>query len=92
MLHFDFMDTVAGQQVYEMGGIDFARDDIIEVLDERFGIVPNDTIKQIRTISLRVHLKQLHRQAIRCSDIEVFKEMLSKVLPTSKKPKLDKQV
>jgi len=92
MLHFDFMDTVAGQQVYEMGGIDFARDDIIEVLDERFGIVPNDTIKQIRSISLRFHLRQLLRQAFRCSDIEGFKEMLSKVLPTPKKPKLDKQV
>ncbi len=84
MLNFDLMDSVAGRQVYEMGGIEIARENILEALDERFGVVPNDMIKQIRTLSMREHLKQLHRQAIRCPDIETFKEMLSKAVPSSK--------
>ncbi len=89
MLNFDLMDTVAGQQVYDMGVqkglIETIQEDVLEVLNERFGIVSSDMIQQIRTISLQEHLKQLLRQAIRCSDLESFKEMLSKALSSSKK-------
>ncbi len=92
MLNFDLMDSVAGQQVYEMGHqkgiqkglLETLQEDVLEVLDERFGIVPGDIIQQVHTISLREHLKQLLRQAIRCSDLESFKEMLSKALSSSK--------
>jgi len=54
------------------------------VLKEKFGIVPSDMIQQIRAISLREHLTELLRQAIRCPDIESFKEMLSKALSSLK--------
>jgi predicted transposase YdaD len=92
MLNFDLMDSVAGQQVYDMGHqkgiqkgvIEDAREMVLEVLDERFGIIPGDMIQQVRVISLREHLKELHRQAIRCSDLESFKEMLSKALSFTK--------
>ena len=92
MLNFDLMDSVAGQQVYDMGHqkglekgwLETLQEDVLEVLDERFGIVPSDMIEQVRAISLREHLKQLLRQAIRCPDIESFKEMLSKALPSPK--------
>ena len=92
MLNFDLMDTVAGQQLHEMGLqkglqkglIESVREDILEVLEERFGIVPNDMIKQIRTVSLRENLKQLLKQAIRCPNIEGFEEMLLKAMPSSK--------
>ncbi|EDN65008.1 hypothetical protein BGP_6255 [Beggiatoa sp. PS] len=57
---------------------------IIEVLEERFGIVPNDMIKQIYTIAIWVNLKQLHKQAIRCPDIQGFKEMLLKAMSSPK--------
>ncbi len=84
MLNFDLMDTVAGQQIYEMGGIEFARNDILAILKERFGIVPIEMTQQILTISIQDYLRQLLIQAIRCPDITSFKEMLSKVLPPPK--------
>jgi hypothetical protein len=88
MLNFDLMDTVAGQQLHEMGHqkglIEDAREMLLEVLEERFGIVPNDMTKQIQTVSLRDNLKQLHRQAIRCPNIEGFEKMLSKAMPPPK--------
>ncbi|HID98901.1 MAG TPA: hypothetical protein EYP59_01255 [Thiotrichaceae bacterium] len=84
MLNFDLMDTVAGRQVHDMGLIEGVREMLIEALNERFGIVPSDLISQIRSISLREHLKQLLRQAIRCPDLDSFKEMLSKALSSSK--------
>ena len=91
MLNFDLMDTVAGQQVYDMGlqkgiqrVIETAQEDVLEVLEERFGIVPIDIMEQIRALSLREHLKQLHKQALRCPDIDRFQEMLSKAVSPPK--------
>jgi len=84
MLNFDLMDTVAGRQVHEMGLIEDAREMLIEALDVRFGIVPTEIIEQIRAISKRDWLKSLLRQAILCSTIDSFKEILSKALPSQK--------
>jgi len=89
MLNFDLMDTVAGQQLHDMGHqkglIEEAREMLLDVLDVRFGIIPTDIIEQIRHISKREWLKSLHRQAILCSNLESFKEMLSNALSPSKK-------
>jgi len=88
MLNFDLMDTVAGRQLHEMGHqkglMESAREMLLVILEERFGIVPHDLMKQIHTVPLRKHLKQLHRQAIRCPNIERFEEMLSKAMPPPK--------
>jgi len=88
MLNFDLMDSVAGQQVYDMGHqkglIEEAREMVLEALKEKFGIVPSNIIEQIRAISLREHLTELLRQAIRCPDLESFKEVLSKALSFTK--------
>jgi len=88
MLNFDLMDTVAGQQLHDMGHqkgvIETVREAILEILVERFGIVPNELIKQINTISVQETLKQLLRQAIRCYNLEGFKEMLLKAMPSPK--------
>jgi len=88
MLNFDLMETVAGQQLHDMGHqkglLEDAQEMVLEALNERFGIVPNEMIQQIRSISLREHLKPLMRQAIRCPDIDSFKEMLSKALSPPK--------
>jgi hypothetical protein len=84
MLNFDLMDTVAGQQLHDMGLIENAREMVLDALDVRFGIIPTDIIKQIRHISKREWLKSLHRQAILCSNMESFKEMLSNALSPSK--------
>ncbi len=91
MLNFDLMDTVAGQQVYDMGlqkgiqrVIETAQEDVLEVLAERFGIIPIDIMEQIRALSLREHLKQLLKQAIRSPDIDRFQEILSKAVSPPK--------
>ena len=85
MLNFDLMDSVAGQQLHDMGLIEGAREMVVDALDVRFGIIPTDIIEQIRNISKREWLKSLHRQAILCSNLESFKEILSNALSPSKK-------
>jgi hypothetical protein len=79
------MDSVAGQQIHDMGLIEGAREMVVDALDVRFGIIPTDIIEQIRNILKREWLKSLHRQAILCSNLESFKEILSNALSPSKK-------
>ncbi|MCK5521880.1 MAG: hypothetical protein KAI83_01985, partial [Thiomargarita sp.] len=87
MLKFDLMDTVAGKQLYEMGlqkghgdGLQNARENaketLLEVLNIRFGIVPNDIIEKIRATSRLDMLKHLIIQATLSSDLENFKGRL----------------
>jgi len=82
MLHFDLMDTVAGRQLsersYQKGILEEAREMVIENLEERFGIVPREIVDKIRAIIHRDVLKSLHKQAIRCPEMDSFKKMLSK--------------
>jgi hypothetical protein len=84
MLNFDLMDTVAGKQLYDMGHqkgiIEDAQEMVIEALVERFDFLPNEIVNQISTIEQPVMLKKLLRQAIRCQDIENFKETLAKAI------------
>jgi len=88
MLNFDLMETVAGQQLHDMGHekglLESVREDVLEILEERFGIVPNDMNQQIRAISQREYLKQLLKQAIRCPDLDRFNEMLLKAVSPPK--------
>ncbi|MCP4348238.1 MAG: hypothetical protein GY795_22345 [Desulfobacterales bacterium] len=87
MLNFDLMDTVAGQQIYEEGiekGIlKEARDMVIEVLTERFIIVPAEIRKSVYSAEDHDILKALLRYAVRSPDIEDFKKILSKALSAS---------
>lgn len=84
MLNFDMMDTVAGQQIYEKGHwdglLEEARDMVTEALKERFEIVPSEMSALIFAIKQPPVLRNLFRQAMRCQDLESFKEILSKVI------------
>jgi hypothetical protein len=60
------------------GKLNNTRELVIEVLEERFGIMPGKMIDEIRAIPRYELLDNLFRQAIRCSDVSSFKKMLSK--------------
>ncbi len=83
MLNFDLMDTVAGQQIYEEGVLNEARDVIIDVLTERFIIVSAEIKDAVYSAGDHDILKALRRYAIRSSDIEEFKKVLSKISSAS---------
>ncbi len=78
MLNIDISDTVAGKQIFEEGMLETARDMVLDVLDERFKIVPSDIIERVKSIDRGEILKSLHRQAVRSKKIEDFKQVLAK--------------
>ncbi len=82
MMNFDLLDTRAGQDILkegkQLGAVDMVRSNVIEALEERFQIVPTNIIDRINAIGRREILKGLHRQAIRCGDLEGFNEVLAR--------------
>jgi len=83
MLNFDLMNTLAGRQVYDMGLqkglqklINTEQEMIIEALKERFGAVSTEVSDRIHALEQQEELKELFRQALRCPDLNSFKETL----------------
>jgi predicted transposase YdaD len=82
MLRFDLRKSLAGRQVYQMGeqqgAVKNARQMVLQVLTERFGMVPKELRDQLRTIKEQEILTVLLSQAVRCSNLETFQEVLLK--------------
>ncbi len=67
------------QQGIQQGMIEEAREMVIEVLEEKFGVVPISVVEKVKSLNEREVLKNLHRVAIRVSNLEEFKEALKKI-------------
>jgi hypothetical protein len=51
--------------------------DVLEVLEARFGLVPLDVAQRVKAVTNADHLSQLIKQAARCPDLETFRQALS---------------
>ena len=60
------------------------REVLLDLLFERFGVMPAALQKKIGSVDSLYALKFLSRQAIRCTDMEAFEGVLGKVLETPK--------
>ncbi|MGC8720166.1 MAG: hypothetical protein ACP5TY_09195, partial [Thermodesulforhabdaceae bacterium] len=65
------------QKGVKKGLLEGSREMVLEVLTEKFGSVPQDVERRIRSINSRRRLKDLLRQAVRASTIEEFARLLS---------------
>ncbi len=54
------------------GKIQNAREMVLEAVVSRFGTAPDDIVNEINAVNNRALLKLLHRQAIVCTDLNVF--------------------
>ncbi|MBF0452801.1 MAG: hypothetical protein HQK75_19010 [Candidatus Magnetomorum sp.] len=60
------------------GALTTAKMMLIEVLEETIGVVPEYIEKKIQQITSQITLKGLHRQAIRCNNINDFDQILER--------------
>jgi predicted transposase YdaD len=81
MFRLDLMETVAGQEIYELGVqegvVRNARETVVKILSERFGAVPAKMLKQLQVIDSGERLEALQMQALRCRNLTQFKEVLA---------------
>ncbi|MCP4340337.1 MAG: hypothetical protein GY799_15945 [Desulfobulbaceae bacterium] len=74
---------IAMEKGMEEGRLKEAKNMVIEVLTERFMAVPTDIRNKVYSFEQHDMLKELLRYAIRSSDIDEFKTVLSKILSVS---------
>ncbi|MBF0477769.1 MAG: DUF2887 domain-containing protein [Deltaproteobacteria bacterium] len=76
MLNLDITDTVAGQQLISLGrrqgGLQTAREDIIDILEVRFGRVPQEVIEATEGLTDLSRLDALHKRAALVGSIDEF--------------------
>ena len=66
------------QQGMQQGMLEEARDMLMQLLEERFGLLSTSIVSQIKAIEEREVLKSLFKQALRVQSLDGFKELLSK--------------
>ncbi len=49
---------------------------ILDILKDRFGVVPRDVTRRVRAIIPEKRLRQLHILAATCPDVEAFRQAL----------------
>ena len=62
---------------FHKGMLSEAKDMVIEVLEEKIGVVPARIVQKVQEINTRATLKGLLRQAVRCDDIKHFEGKLA---------------
>ncbi len=71
--------TVAGQELIELGRQEAKREDILQLLAARFGPVSPAVEAQINTVSQIALLKQLFSDALTFISMEQFEETLARL-------------
>ncbi|MBF0510289.1 MAG: hypothetical protein HQK57_15370, partial [Deltaproteobacteria bacterium] len=68
----DLADTVAGQDIFKLGMLQNAREDVIKVLKIRFGRVPDEIIDAVKELVDPSLLDALHEQAVLVKSLDEF--------------------
>ena len=60
----------------QQGMLQDAHEMLLQVLEEKLGVVPSRIVKKIKSINTRETLKGLLRQAVNCDDLSNFEGKL----------------
>lgn len=69
-------ERLARQEGISEGILQSSRENVIEVLEVRFEVLPSDLIEKINQIEDLELLKTLHRQGITIGSLDEFQELL----------------
>ncbi len=58
-------------------GRESAQEMVLDTIYDLFGNLPIEMIEKVKSITHIELLKRIHRQALKCKDIEQFKEILN---------------
>ena len=73
-------EEIAQEKGIERGNLQARREDIVEVLQVRFGEMPPDVVEAVNGIEDLPTLKQLFRQAIAIGSVAEFQQLLNSVI------------
>lgn len=67
---------IAKEEGKTLGGIEMTREMVVDALLERFTLIPPVIAEQIRSVQNLDVLRGLHRQAVKCQDLQAFAAIL----------------
>jgi hypothetical protein len=76
MLKVPFLDEIVKEKTQE-AACETARENLVTVLEARFGNVPRDLTDEIGSIGDAKQLKSLVRSAVACPDLDAFRDALA---------------
>ena len=79
MIESPLLNQLINEKVAEKlaeGVAEGRQQDVLEVLEARFGLVPLEVVQRIKKVTSPDHLSQLIKQAARSSDLEAFRQGL----------------
>lgn len=80
MLDFDLAETKAGQEIFQegidKGLLQEAHQMVLDGIDARFGVIPDDIVMAVKAIKDREMLHALHRKIFNCDNLETFRSLL----------------
>ncbi|WP_017655250.1 hypothetical protein [Fortiea contorta] len=79
MRYVTSIERLAKEEGREEGKVETARESIIEVLEVRFGEIPNTIVEKINNINDVNMLKTIHRQAIAIPSLDAFSEKIEEI-------------
>ena len=71
------------EQGLEQGQLEATRDSVLDILEARFEIAPQDIVKELKGIDEIAVLRQLRKKAVVVEGLEEFKEMVRKAVGLS---------
>jgi hypothetical protein len=76
---YDLIKEEGRKQGLQQGMLQRSREDIVEILETRFEIVPSTITERVYTISDLSILKYLHKKAVTVESLNEFKDLLKQV-------------
>jgi hypothetical protein len=66
------------EEAMAKGAVQAKQQDIVEVLETRFALLPTQLVSTLQSIRDLKKLGDLHRHALRCADLRTFENLLDK--------------
>lgn len=79
MRYVTSIEQLAREEGIKQGILRKGREDVIEILEMRFGAVPTSLVESVRGINEQSLLKTLFRRAIAIGSLEEFEQFLEQV-------------
>ncbi len=78
MKYVTSIERLGRQEGLKDGMLSTAREMVLEAIDARFQVIPEDLAAKVKKIDGRKTLKSLHREAITCQSIDALREAMAK--------------
>lgn len=76
MPYITSVERIGIEKGYKIGSLEEARDMVLEAVAARFGVIPEEIVRRVKSVETKETLRSLLRQAVVCESLDKFREIL----------------